>query len=260
MATTFQDAKSELIGKAHEKMRRVLVDQTWTLRQKLALTCRVLFDAGHGSSLAGQISARAEPSKTFYTQQFGLGLEEIRQSNLVHVDEDLEVIEGHGMPNPANRFHAWIYRHRADVNCIVHHHAPHVTALSMLEVPLMVSHMDYCPLYDDCAFLGSWPGVPVGNEEGEIITHAIGDKRSILLAHHGYLVAGRTVEEACVLSVLLERAAKAQLMAMSAGEIKPIDPELAREARTWMTTEKRYAATFAYFARGALRTHADCLT
>lgn len=260
MATTFGDQKSEIISKAHERMRHALVDQTWTLRQKLALTCRVLFDAGHGSSLAGQVSARAAPRNTFYTQQFGLGLEEIRQSNLVHVDEDLEVIDGTGMPNPANRFHAWIYRHRADVNCIVHAHSPHVTALSMLEIPLIVSHMDYCPLHDDCAFLSWWPGVPVGNEEGEIITHAIGDKRSILLAHHGYLVAGRTIEEACVLSLLLERAAKAQLMAMSAGDIKPIEPDLAREARAWMTTEKRYAATFAYYVRGALRTHADCLT
>ena len=39
----------------------------------------------------------------------------------------------------------------------------HIAALSMLEVPLQVSHMDLCPLYEDCAFLEAWPGVPVGN-------------------------------------------------------------------------------------------------
>jgi len=102
--------------------------------------------------------------------------------------------------------------------------------------------------------------VPVGNEEGEIITLALDNKHAVLLAHHGYLVAGRTIEEACILALLIERAAKAQLLAMAAGEIKHLAPELALEARTWMTTEKRYAATFAYYVRAALRHHADCLT
>jgi L-fuculose-phosphate aldolase len=31
---------------------------TWNLRQKLALTCRILADEGHESALAGQITAR----------------------------------------------------------------------------------------------------------------------------------------------------------------------------------------------------------
>lgn len=65
--------------------------------------------------------------------------------------------------------------------------------------------MDICPLYDDCAFLKAWPGVPVGNEEGEIISAALGEKRAVLLAHHGMLVTGKTVEEACGLALLMER-------------------------------------------------------
>lgn len=76
------------------------------------------------------------------------------------VDEHLTVLEGDGMANPANRFHSWIYRARPDVRCIVHTHPLHVAALSMLAVPLEVSQMDIAPLYDDCAFLGDWPGVP----------------------------------------------------------------------------------------------------
>ena len=82
-------------------------------------------------------------------------------------DNLMQVLEGEGMANPANRFHSWLYRTRADVQCIVHSHAPHVAALSMLEVPLEIAHMDTCVLYGQCAFLGKWPGIPVGNEEGE---------------------------------------------------------------------------------------------
>ncbi|MES1945270.1 class II aldolase/adducin domain protein [Salinisphaera sp. PC39] len=258
--STMQASKKTLVERARRQMKTSLGDNNWTVRQKLALTCRILFDGGHDSGLAGQITARGPEPGTYYTQRLGLGFDEIQAGNLMLVNEDLEVLEGTGMPNPANRFHSWVYRAREDVNCIIHTHPLHVSALSMLEVPLAVSHMDTCPLYEDCAFLKDWPGVPVGNEEGEIISGALGDKRAILLAHHGQLVAGNSVEEACVLAMLIERAARLQLLAMAAGEIKPVPPELAREAHDWISSPKRHGAAFNYYARGALARHADCLS
>jgi L-fuculose-phosphate aldolase len=260
MADTFQIEKSELVAKAHQQMHQILADSSWNAREKLALTCRILFDAGHDSGLAGQITARAENSGTYYTQQFGLGFDEITPSNLVLVDEDLKVVGGSGMANPANRFHSWVYRARPDVNCIIHTHPLHIATLSMLEIPLVISHMDTCPLFGDCAFLKDWPGIPVGNEEGEIISAALGDNRALLLSHHGQLVVGTTVEEACVLAILFERAAKMQLLALASGSIKPIPEKLGKEAHDWISTAKRNQTAFIYYARRALRAHPDCLT
>lgn len=259
MAETLSLSKAELVAIAERRLEKEVRSGDWTARQKLALTCRILFDAGHDSGLAGQITCRGEEHGTYYTQQLGLGFDEISEGNLIKVNEDLQVLEGKGIPNPANRFHTWIYRERPDVNCIIHTHPTHVAALSMLEKPLVISHMDTCPLYGDCAFLPSWPGVPVGNEEGEIISKALGSKRAILLAHHGQLVAGKTIEEACMLAILIERAARLQLLALGAGTIEPVPDVLAREAHDWISTPKRDAVTFAYYARRALRAHADCL-
>jgi len=92
------------------------------------------------------------------------------------------------------------------------------------------------------------------------ISAALGDKRAILLAHHGQLVASSSVEEACSLAVLIERAARLQLLAMAAGTIKSLPEELAREAHDWTLTPKRSTANFAYYARRALRRHSDILT
>ncbi|AJK46917.1 aldolase [Burkholderia plantarii] len=259
MAETLSLSKSELVARSQAQLDTTLSVRNWTTRQKLALTCRILFDGGHDSGLAGQITARAEDPDTYYTQPFGHGFDEITETNLLVVDQDLKTVDGRGMPNPANRFHTWVYRARPDVNCIIHTHPLHVSALSMLEVPLAVSHMDTCPLYDDCAFLEKWPGVPVGNEEGEIISAALGGKRAVLLAHHGMLVTGKTVEEACSLALLMERAARMQLAAMAAGPIRPIPEALATEAHDWISTPKRHAVAFDYYARRALRTHHDCL-
>lgn len=260
--STFSLSKSTLIENSTKQMDAQLEDSTYSLRQKVALTCRILFDNGHDSGLAGQITARTGNPGEFYTQRLGLGFDEISESNLLRVDEDLNVLEGHGMANPANRFHAWVYRARPDVNCIVHTHAIHTAALGMLELPLIVSHMDNCVLYGDVAFVGQWPGIPVGNEEGEFIAGALGDKRALLLSHHGLLVAGRSVEEACVLAIAFERAARMHLLAASAGAIRPIDAKLGAEAHDWILRPKRNSIAFDYYARRSLKDsrNTDCLS
>ncbi|NRF72194.1 aldolase [Aquincola sp. S2] len=259
MASTLSLSKDALVRQALEQMQTELPVAQWTPRQQVALTCRILFDQGHDSGLAGQITARGVDGSTFLTQRLGLGFDEVTASNLLRVDEDLTVVEGSGMPNPANRFHSWIYRARPDVRCVIHTHPLHVSALSMLERPLQVSHMDACMLYDDVAFLAEWPGVPVGNSEGELIAGVLGNKRAALLAHHGLVVAGTTIEEACVVAVQCERAARLQLLAMAAGEIKPIAQPLAREAHDWILQPRRSQAGFDYFARRALRKDPNCV-
>jgi L-fuculose-phosphate aldolase len=245
--------KEDIVRESLQKMQENLGGDKLPLRQSVAQTCRILYAFGHDSGLSGQISARAEKNGTYYTQRMGLGFDEIAPENILIVDEDLNVIEGSGMPNPANRFHSWLYRARPDIHCIVHTHAPYASALSMLEVPLEIAHMDACLLYGQVAFLKKWPGIPVGNEEGEIITQAIGDKKAIMLSHHGLLVAAGSVEEACIMGVMFERAARLQLLAMAAGEVQKISEDLGAEAQKWICTPSRITATFAYYARRAER-------
>ena len=258
--STLTSSKDELIARAQDQMRETFRLQPRSERERLALACRILFDNGHDSGLAGQITARGEQHGTFITQQFGLGFEEVQASNLILVDEDLNTIEGDGMPNPANRFHMWLYRNRPDVTCIIHTHAFYSSTLAMLEEPLVVAHMDTCGLFEDCAFLKTWPGVPVGNEEGKLISTHLGDKRAILLAHHGLLVATRSIEESVFVALQFEKAARMQLTASAAGRICEIPRELGREAHDWLLNPKRSDVTFEYYARRALKNHPDCLS
>jgi L-fuculose-phosphate aldolase len=256
---TASTTKEQLMMNAQLDMKKVIQDLDLSDREKLALTCRILFDKGHDSGIAGQITCRAEQPNTFLTQRFGLGFDEVTADNLMEVDHDLKPLNGEGMANPANRFHTWVYKEHPEVNCIVHTHPTNIAALSMLEVPLIISQMDTCGLYNDCSFVKDWPGVPVGNEEGILISEALGKNRAVFLAHHGQLVTGKTIEEACNLAILIERAAKLQLLAMAAGEVKPLPAELAQEAHDWVSTDKRNKVNFAYYARQALKKHNDCI-
>ncbi|MEO8644579.1 aldolase [Pseudomonas sp.] len=225
----------------------------WTAREKVALSCNILALEGHSETLAGQITLR-EADGTFLTSPLAYGFDEIEASSIIRINDRMEVLEGSGAPNPAIRFHMWIYRQRPEVNSIIHTHPPYVSALSMTGHPLAVAHMDATPFHDDCAFLSEWPGLPIADYEGEVISAALGIKRSILLVNHGFLAATTSIEESLYLSVLIERAARNQLQAMSSyGALQPIDPELAKESHDFLLQPSIVRASFAMFARRALR-------
>lgn len=252
-------AKEQTSRNVREQMDHHLKGGEWSELQKLSIGARILAHEGHTPGLAGQISARGERPDTCWTLRFGEGFDEISPSRLVLVDEELNVLEGDGMANPATRFHMWVYKHRPAVNCIVHTHPMHISALSTLGERLVAAHMDAMPFHDDCAFLSEWPGVPIADEEGRIISEALGDKRAILLAHHGMLTACETIEEAVYLAFWIEHAARMQLLARSVGEMRQINADYAKDAHDFLLLPSVVKATFAYWGRKTIAREPDCL-
>lgn len=216
-------------------------------QEALAACCRVLAKEGHESGLAGQVTALGEKPNSWWTLKFGLGFEEAKTENMVLVDDDLKPLSG-GRANPGVRFHIWIYRNRPDVKAIVHTHAPYASALAATGKPLKTIHMDSAMLHGT-AHLTEWPGVPVADDEGRIISGALGSAKAILLSNHGLLTAGNSIEEATYLAVFFERAARMQIRAMAAGGYQEVKPELAEEARAFLLQPSIVCGTFAYWAR-----------
>jgi len=227
-------------------------------RRALTRAAWILADEGHESGLAGQLTARGPDEGTFWTLPLGLAFDEADEASWLLIDGAMNVLEGAGSygirePNPATRFHLWVYRARADVQAIVHTHPPAASVLAAAEQPLVVAHMDATPLFDDMAFLPEWPGLPTADREGELIAGGLGTKHAMLLAHHGLLAAGRSVAEAAFLAVFIERMARLQVDAAPLGGVKPIDAAEARRARDFLRTDRIMNATFAAWSRRAAR-------
>ena len=226
------------------------VHESFAIEEKIVLACRILAEEGHSEQLAGQITLRSEERPGFFlTLGIGRGFGEITSEDLCLIDGDVNVIGSDHQANPALRFHTWLYRARPDVRCLVHTHPPYASALSMVGRPLRVAHMDTAMFHDDCAYLAEWPGVPFSDEEGRIIADAMAENRSILLAHHGILTAGASVEEATYLAVFMERAARLQVMAESVGTIKEVPAEYAQDAHDFLLKPSVVNATFNAWAR-----------
>jgi L-fuculose-phosphate aldolase len=227
-------------------------------RAALTRCAWILADEGHESGLAGQLTARGPRDGTFWTLPLGLAFDEADDASWLLIDDALNVLEGVGSygirePNPATRFHLWVYRARADVQAIVHTHPPAASALAAAAQPLVVAHMDATPLFDDIAFLPDWPGLPTADREGELIAAALGTKHALLLAHHGLLAAGRGVAEATFLAVFIERMARLQIDAAKVGGARAVDGGEARRARDFLRTDRIMNATFDAWARRAGR-------
>ena len=216
----------------------------------------ILSDEDHESGLAGQLTARGPRDNCFWTLPLGLAFGEATPGSWLLIDNDLNVLEGEGShgirePNPATRFHLWVYRSRPDVNAIVHTHPPAASALAAAKAPLVVAHMDATPLFEDMVFLPEWPGLPTADREGELISASLGTAHALLLAHHGLLTAGRSVQEACFLAVFMERMARLQLNAAAVGGVVPIDAVQARRARDFLRTDRIMNITFDAWVRKA---------
>lgn len=241
--------KAHFLDRVSREMDEDLKASDAPAEERLAAACRILAKEGHESGLAGQVTARGPKPGTWWTLQFGFGFEEATAERMVLVDEDLKPLRG-GRPNPGVRFHVWIYRKRPDVQAIIHTHAPYASALAATGKPLKTIHMDTCMLHGT-AHLPEWPGVPVADDEGRIISGALGEAKTILLANHGLLAAGASIEESAYLAVFFERAARMQVRAMAAGGYKEVPEPLAREAHDFLLQPSIVRGTFAYWARRA---------
>lgn len=143
--------------------------------------------------------------------------------------------------------HHAVHEARPDANCVAHSHSVHGRAFSTLGRPLDIITQDSCAFYDDLAYYESFGGVVLDAEEGKKIAGALGAKKAGILANHGLITCGKTVESTVFWFMSLETCCRVQLLADAAaagrgGVTKKIDEEDA--AYTYKTVGTELAGWF----------------
>jgi len=117
------------------------------------------------------------------------------------------VIDGRRRPSSEWRFHHDLYAHRADAQAIVHTHAPHCAALACL--PRI--QRDGIPAFHYMVALAGGhdircaPYATFGTQAlSDHVLAAMTDRRACLMAHHGMLAIGASLEAALALAIELE--------------------------------------------------------
>jgi ribulose-5-phosphate 4-epimerase/fuculose-1-phosphate aldolase len=203
-------------------------------KQRLAGAFRVFGRLGFDEGATGHITAR-DPGLTdhFWVNPLGMSFSQIRVRDLLLVNDRAEVVEGDWPLNAAAfAIHSVIHAARPDVVSAAHAHSVHGKAWSSLRRPLDPLTQDACAFYEDHALFDDFTGAVFELEEAKRIAHTLGGHKAVILANHGLLTVGHTVDEAAWWFVTMERTCQAQLLAEAAGTPHPIAPEVAeRTAR-----------------------------
>lgn len=185
------------------------------LRNRIVTAGRKMAETGLVTGTGGNISARSK--RGFLITPSGMDYFEIKPSDIVEVGFSGEILSGERKPSVETSMHGMILAHRRDVNSVVHVHSVYAAAFAAAHKPIPV-------LLDTQAvmFCGEIPVAqhgPIGTEDlAKCAVETLGvDKKGILLANHGSLCAGNTVEEALTLCESLEYFAKVALLAKILG-------------------------------------------
>jgi len=189
----------------------------------MALCCRQLAAHGLIAGRDGNLSVRLGPDRVLTTPS-GFIKSLVTAADMVEVD-----LTGKPRRNSSRKptseldLHLRILRHRPDVQAVVHAHPPAATGFAVAgqEIP--------GNLLPELIFVvGPVPLVPFGMpgtpELGDRIVPYLQDRRhqALLLANHGAVTLGRTLDEAWIRMESLEHSARIITAARAVGEPKPL--------------------------------------
>ena len=197
---------------------QTLAEERLHRKQRLAAGFRLFSKFGFDEGVAGHITARdPEYTDTFWVNPFGVHFSQVNVSNLIRCDHDGHVVEGrHPVNTAAFVIHSRVHGARPDVMGAAHSHSTYGRALSTLGVPLAPLTQDACAFYNDHAVYDDFGGVVVDLDEGMRIANALGTYKAAILANHGLITVGKTVDEAVWWFITMERSCQVQLVAEAA--------------------------------------------
>jgi L-fuculose-phosphate aldolase len=224
-------------------------------RQKLIDAGRILDEAGLADLTRGHVSIRVPGDPThFYMNPHSCGFEEITPENIVICNLDGEKIGGGGRKHSEVYIHSEIFKARPDVMSVIHAHPTYAVAWSATGKPLQPISQPGIAFADGVPYFTDTVDLIRSTDMGAGVARALGTHKAVLMRNHGVAVVGATVDEATILTIMLDNAAQIQLLAEAAGGPGPLfDAGSIQRLHDNITRPEQYTINFEYLRRRANR-------
>ena len=184
-------------------------------RRALIYTALKMNTLGINQGTAGNISFRA--GEHLIITPSGVHYDAMQPDDLVKLSiETGEVVDG-GKPSSEWRFHRDILHARGDIEAVMHAHPVFCTALACQRRGIPAFHYMVAVAggkrieCSDYALFGT-------QELSDHVLRALGEHRACLMANHGMIALGRSLETALALAVEVETLAAQYVRALQMGE------------------------------------------
>ncbi|MBB4910650.1 class II aldolase/adducin family protein [Actinophytocola algeriensis] len=184
------------------------------LATQAAIGARALSLGGHDDFNQGQISCRRPGAPTFLIKGALVGFDEATPHDFVSASAD-PVAEQDRLAPPETPLHQAIYEARADVNAIVHSHAPAGLVFGALDAELAALSHEGALLRAEVRRFGLTSNTVLDIGVARQIASCLDTGVAVLLVNHGSVVVGKSVRHAVVFALMLERACRLQLDALA---------------------------------------------
>ena len=200
---------------ADERMPRDSV----ALRKAIIATALAMNAAGINRGKSGNVSARIAGG--FLVTPSGLPYEDTKPADIVAID-DAGHANGAREPSSEWRFHRDIYAARSEAHAIVHAHSPFSTALACLDRGIPAFH--YMIAVAGGSDIRCAPYATFGTQQlSDRAVAALEGRTACLLAHHGMIAVGASLQNALALAVEVETLAEMYWRALQVGTPRLLD-------------------------------------
>jgi L-fuculose-phosphate aldolase len=207
---------------------------------------RRIYNKGFAAANDGNISVRISDHEVLCTptmQSKGF----LKPEDICTIDMTGKQIAGNKKRSSEALLHLEIYKARADVKSVVHCHPPHATAFAIAREPI-----PQCILPEVEIFLGDVPiakyETPGSKAFAETILPFVDKTNIMLLANHGTVSYGDTVERAYWWTEILDAYCRILMLARQLGRVSYFPEEKERELlalkRQWGEQDPRNAPEY----------------
>lgn len=189
------------------------------LRHDLINTAIALGKRGLNKGTAGNVSVRS--GEGYLITPSGLPPESLTAADIVYMDFD-GIVEGRRAPSTEWRFHFEILKNRPELGAVIHTHAPYCTTLAVMGRSIPAFH--YMVAVAGGHDIRCAPYATFGTQDlCDAAVAAMEGRKACLLAQHGMIAAGETLEKALKLTVEVEELARVYWQALQIGEPPVLD-------------------------------------
>ena len=228
-------------------------------RQKLACLHRILAGIGFNENVAGHVTMAVDGSDHLWASPWGLWWDEVRASDLCLVSADGEVLEGSWDVSPAIFLHTELHRARPDARVVVHNHPYHVCVLAAVGILPELVHQTGSLFSGDLRMVEEYGGEVDSPLLGAELAEAIGDASVAVLANHGVIVTGETVEQATYRAATIDRVCRMAYDVMLLGKDPLVMPAGAVKGMKQSLLERAVDVYWAGAVRQLVRTQPEVL-
>jgi L-fuculose-phosphate aldolase len=199
----------------------------YKLKEYICEIGRRVYAKGFAAANDGNISVRLNDREIMCTPTM-VSKGFMKPEDICKVDYEGKQLAGTRKRSSEILLHLSVYKHRPDVQAVVHCHPPHATAFAVAQEPI-----PKCILPEVEVFLGEVPTAvyetPGGQKFADTIVPYVKDCNTILLANHGTITFGPDLEKAYWNSEIIDAYCRILILAKQIGRINYFSEQKSRE-------------------------------